>query len=434
MSISDRPAGNGVNVAAPPGARGAPADVIAPGANRGARWRALTRRPRSPRLLRGAAVSVAALLLGVLAGAVPAARASQRPAGRLATIYPYKFSRIAWTGSEAVITAADSHGDLYHFRQASGSTTWHRQLVAGATSHRAYSKPSPIAELNGTLYFAAVDGAGDPYSFSKTGTGKWSQVLLAGGGSARYQAPSATAGDEGVLISASNTGGDLVSFTHFVYGGTTWTEQTVASGLFGPSSVTTVYDSKDSQYLGLLTASSGGTLYFWYEFLVAPGWHQQTVASPGTAGTYTGGSVTASKTDIVIAAATTTGAVDAFTQPIGGTSWTGETVSSTGGSYTSPQTAWTGPVKGTSSSYDVITAASRAGALHYWWVADGSSLAWNPETVAANSKTAVYADPGIAITSSSVVITAINTKPGNVMYWSQAFGTNPWNKHVVATG
>jgi hypothetical protein len=32
------------------------------------------------------------------------------------------------------------------------------------------------------------------------------------------------------------------------------------------------------------------------------------------------------------------------------------------------------------------------------------------------------------------VITAINTKPGNAMYWSQAFANTPWHKEVVATG
>jgi hypothetical protein len=84
-----------------------------------------------------------------------------------------------------------------------------------------------------------------------------------------------------------------------------------------------------------------------------------------------------------------------------------------------------GPINGTSNSYDVITATNQAGALDYWWAADGSGLAWNPETIAANGTKAVYATPGIAVTSTSVAVTAINTKPGNVMYWYQPFGTTP---------
>ena len=85
-------------------------------------------------------------------------------------------------------------------------------------------------------------------------------------------------------------------------------------------------------------------------------------------------------------------------------------------------------------SYDVITAATTAGTLDYWWTPDGSPAAWNPETVAIKGKQAFYANPGFSVTSSSVVITAINTKPGDVIYWHQAFGTKPWPKQVVATG
>lgn len=383
-------------------------------------------------------------LLGLGVWLTPAAQASQGPAHqgqpmspvptaqavRPDTTYPYKFSRIAWTGSDEVIAATDSHGDLYYFWQASGTTTWHKQLVAAGTSTLAYSKPS-ITAAGTTVYIAAVNGAGDLYYFTKTGTAAWHGTLLSTGGSGKFQAPSITSGDGYVLISAGNTAGELDTFT-LAPGGTSWAEQTAASGLFGPSQVTTVFDNLDGAYLGLLTASSGGTLYFWYEYLAEPGWNQQTVASPGSAGSYTGGSVTASTSDIVIAAASTTGAVDAFTQPIGGTGWTEQNVSTTG-SYSSPQIAWTGPVSGTT-SYDVITAASSTGALDYWWVADGSGLTWNPEIVAKKTTTAVYAAPSIAITSSSVVLTAINTKPGNVMYWYQPFGTNPWNKQTVATG
>lgn len=73
------------------------------------------------------ASGVLAVLLGVGVWLAPAAHASQRPTGltKVAAIHPYKFSRIAWTGSDAVIAATDKHGDLYYFWQASGITTWH---------------------------------------------------------------------------------------------------------------------------------------------------------------------------------------------------------------------------------------------------------------------------------------------------------------------
>jgi PQQ-like domain len=223
-------------------------------------------------ILRTGSMSVAALCLGVLALAAPAAQASQRPAPRppAAATYPYNFSRVAWTGSEEVIAATDKHGDLYYFWQASGSTAWHKQLVAGATSLLAYSKPS-ITVAGATVYIAAVDASGDLYYFTKTGTAKWRQVLLSTPGSSRkFQAPSiAVGGDGSVLISVGNTVGQLVNFT-LAPGSSSWAEQTVAFGQFGPSSVTTVFDSYDSQYLGLITASSGGTLYFFWEYLSAP--------------------------------------------------------------------------------------------------------------------------------------------------------------------
>jgi hypothetical protein len=396
----------------------------------------LTRRARCRRLVCGAAVSVAALLVGGLAVAVPAAQASQRPAARTAAAYPYTFSRVAWTGAGEVIAATDKHGDLYYFSQVQGSSTWTKQRVAKGTSTLAYSKPS-ITQAGTTVYIVAVDGSGDLYSFTKTGSAAWQQTLVAPGGSgSKFRAPSVTAaGDGSVLISVGNTHGELVSFT-LPPGDTSWTEQTVAFGTFGPSSIAATFQSGNSMYMGMIAASSRGTLYFFWAFqpFLSDGWAQGTVASPGAGGGYTGGSVTASNTNFIVAAATTTGAVDSFTWPQDGGVWTEQTVASSGGPYTSPQIGWTGPVNGTSNSYDVITATNQAGTLDYWWVADGSGLAWNPETIAANGTKAVYATPGIAVTSTSVAVTAINTKPGNVVYWYQQFGSTPWNQQLVAKG
>jgi hypothetical protein len=380
------------------------------------------------RVSRAAVVGVAAFSLGVLALASPAAQASQRPAVGSATTYPYNFSRIAWTGSDEVIAATDKHGDLYYFWQASGASTWHKQLVAKT----GYSKPA-IAWTGHAVLIAAVTAGGYLVEWTRpSGSPTWSSTEIAAPDPGKYQSPSVTVSADGAIMISAYSSGQLESFTQAA-GGVTWTLNTVAYGTFGPSSITTVYDTLSGSYLALITASSGGSLDFFWEIRGTGAWHEETVASSGSAASYTGGSVTASTTDIVIAAATAAGAVDSFVQPIGGTGWTASTVSTSGGVYTSPQIAWTGPVNG-GSSYDVITAANNAGTLSYWWVADGSGLSWNPETVAASGTRAVFAHPGIAITSGSVVITAINTKPGDVMYWSQAFGTNPWSKQTVAVG
>jgi hypothetical protein len=104
--------------------------------------------------IRGFAAVVAVVAGTRAVAAPPTAQAGQRPAGlagsaasvRAATLpatgVPYTVSRIAWTGSKEVIAAADRHGDLYYFWHASGTSTWHKQLVVGATTKLAYSKPS----------------------------------------------------------------------------------------------------------------------------------------------------------------------------------------------------------------------------------------------------------------------------------------------------
>jgi hypothetical protein len=404
------------------------------------RWRALARRLHptgTARLPRSAVAGLAALSLGLLAWAAPAAQAAQRPAGAQvapAILYKYTFSRIAWTGADAVIAATDSHGDLYYFWQASGTTTWHKQLVAKGTSRVAYAQPS-IAWTGQEVFIAAVNSVGSLVYFSRQGGATtWSYELLASS-SAKFQAPSVTAGGGTVVISAGSTygEGELEAFT-LAAGSSTWTVQTLAFGTFGPSSATTVVGNSHVRDLGLITAVSSSNLYFWWADLGSNSWTEETIAAAGAGGGYTGGSVAASADSVLVTAATTTGAVDSFTQPLGSSGWTQQAVATSGGPYPSPQIAWTGPVDGTSNSFDVITAASKAGALDFWWVQDGTTNAWAPETVAANGLQAVYANPGISVTSTATVITAINTKPGNVMYWQQAFNTNPWTKEVVAKG
>ena len=400
--------------------------------------RAARRRRRLPRA--GLAFGWLLALLGLLAWVAPAAaqaaQASQASAAALpATTYPYTFSRIAWTGTDTVIAATDKQGDLYYFWQASGSTTWHRQLVARGGGGIAYKHPS-IAWEGSAVLIAALDASGDLVYFAQpSGSTTWTYELVATGTGGQFESPSITAGDGQVLISAASKAGDLVTYSQ-AYNGPNWTEQTVAFGTFGTPSAATVYDSLDGSYLGLLTDSSGGTLYFWYEYLAAPGWNPETVAPSSSQGAFTGGSIMASTTDLLITAVSTAGSVYAWTQPIGGSGWTKTAVASAAGgvTYASPQATWTGFLSGTSNSYDVITATTQAGTLDYWWQADGAAGPWTQETIAGSGATAAYANPGIAASSTSVIVTAINTKPGNVVYWYQGFGTNPWHKQVVAKG
>jgi hypothetical protein len=343
--------------------------------------------------------------------------------------YKYTLSKIAFTGSRLAIAATDSHGDLYYFWQKVGSTKWHKQLIARGGHGKAYSKPS-IAWTGSTVMIATLDASGDLVAYTQN-SGTWSRTVVAMAAGHRYQAPSIAAVPGGAILITAGQPGQLSSF-ELAPPGIKWTQQTVGFGNFGSPSIKTVYDSLDSEYLGLITATSGGNLYFWYEFVAAPSWHQETVATAGPGGSYASPSLAASTNKLEIAAATSAGAVDTWSQAIGGTGWSEQTVATGSGTrYSHPVIAWTGPV-GTV-SYFVISATSHTGTLAYWWQQVGLT-SWNPETVAPAGKHAAYASPAISVTSKSVVITAINTKPGSVYFWYQPFGTNPWHKQLVAAG
>jgi hypothetical protein len=238
----------------------------------------------------------------------------------------------------------------------------------------------------------------------------------------------------GAVLIGTGTAARLLSFTR-APGGSSWTRLTVASGTFGAPTIITCFDSHVSAYLGLIVStSSNNSLVFWWERLDTPGWTEEVIAPANPGGSFRGGSLAATSKNLLVTATTTTGAVDEWWQPIGGSGWTQQTVAVTGGTtYSHAQIAWTGPVEGGSFEFDVITATTQSGKLAYWWAFDGGT-SWTRETVAANGKHAAYANPAISMSGTSVIITAINTKPGDVLYWNQAFGTNPWHKQVVAKG
>jgi hypothetical protein len=370
------------------------------------------------------AAGLCTLGIGLTLWAVaPAAQAAP------AATYKYTLSKIAFTGSRIAIAATDSHGDLYYFSQKVGTSTWHKQLVASGGHGKAYSKPS-IAWTGSTVMIATLDASGDVVAFGKQSS-TWKRKVVAKAAGHRYQAPSIAAVSGGAVLITAGQPGQLSSFELASPGGS-WTQQTVGFGNFGSPSIITAYDSLASEYLALITATSGGSLYFWWQFVGTPTWAQETVATAGPGGSYASPSLAASTKELEITAATSAGAVDTWSQPIGGTGWAEQTVA-TGSStqYSHPVITWTGPVSAV--SYFVISATSHTGKLAYWWQQVGFT-SWNPETVAPAGKHAAYASPAISVTSKSVVITAINTKPGSVYFWYQRFNTNPWHKQLVAAG
>jgi hypothetical protein len=399
------------------------------------------------RMFRAAAAGLVTLVLSltaaVAAQAAPAARPlqavrSHEPVAtglaRLAT-YKYTLSRIAWSGSHILIAAVDSHGDLYFFWQKAGTTTWHKQLVAAGGKKAAYHSPS-ITWTGNAVAIAAVDKAGDLVYFRQaSGSSKWRDHRVARASSGRFSSPSITAlSGAGVLISA-DTPTALVSYEQ-ASGRSTWTRLVVATGQFGAPSIIICYDSHVAENLALVTAaSSTHSLYFWWEVVRTPGWHQETVAAAGSSGGYVGGSLAATTENLLLTAATTTGDVDEWSQAIGGTGWSESSVANgiPGAPYVHPQIAWTGPVPDSTVTFDVIT-GTQDGSLVFWWAANGSGT-WAGEVVAGVSPKAVaYSAPGISVTGKSVVLTAVNTTSGEVDFWHQKYGTTTWPKQRVAKG
>jgi hypothetical protein len=405
---------------------------------------------RTERMVRRAVGGSLAALLCLAMWAGPVAHASQNPAapshsaltastGRPAlparvVRYKYTLSRIAWTGSRIVIAATDTHGDLYYYWKPYKTTKWHQQRVAKGGRRSGYSHPS-IAWTSNAVIIAALDASGDLVVFSShAGSGPWRHKLLAKASGIRWEAPSVTATPTGtVLISVARQSLQLWSF-ELAAGHTTWTKQLLSiGGAFDAPSITICFDKFISQYLALITDTTRGTLYFWWERLDVPVWNQEVIAFAGPGVSYGGASVAATANDILLSADNNS-TVDFWSQPIGGTGWAPQTVAAGGvPSFTRTAIVWTGPVGGSSLTYDVITATNHAGRLEYWWKLDGGTV-WNPQSIAAPGRKAAYANPGIAVTGRSVVITAINTKPGDVLYWYQPFLTNPWHGQIVAVG
>ncbi len=370
------------------------------------------------------------LALGVSVLSVPAAGASS--ASTATVTYKFTTSRVAWTGSRAVIAATDSHGDLYYFWQAAGSTTWHKQVVAQATTGVSFSNPS-IAWTGQAVIIVALEASNSVVYFSPAAGGTWTKPQPVFSYGSDWRAPTVTGvPGGGAIVDARTTTGKLYS-TEFPPGGSGWTGGVVSYGISGPSSVITCYDSLADQYLGLIAATSGNALDFWWEYLGSGDWNQETIASLGVGVSFTSASITATNNTLLVAASTSTGTLYVFSQAIGGSGWTAQTVSSAVGTSSHPVIASFERLSVVLRTYVVIAETSPKGQLDFWWQPAGAST-WDQETIAKASKDAVYSSPDLSITGTSVLAAALNTKPGDVLSWYQSFGTTPWHEQLVAKG
>jgi hypothetical protein len=384
----------------------------------------------SARMLRGIVGGALTLTLGLAAISAPAAWA--KPAKHPVT-YKFTASKLAWTGSGTVIAATDAHGDLYYFSQSSGSTTWHEQVVAKARNGLSFSKPA-IAWTGSSVFIAAVNQHGDLVYFVHT-DGTWRYHLVPQAdvdGLPPWQAPSvASVPGGGVLLSDGNDRGAAGLLAAWVVSpsGINWTARPVDFGNFGASSAS-AYSEESSGPVGQIMATVGGTIYFCQRAIYSSvGWYCETIGSVGSFGS---GAVTATDSDIVVTAPVTTGGLDSWYEPVGGSVWTEQTVSSHPAA--DPAIAWFEQLglHYHVNTYDLIAASGRGGQLDFWWQVDSGN--WDPETIARASKQAAYGSPSMTVTGASVIVTATNTKNGSLVFWSQAFGATPWRMELVAKG
>jgi hypothetical protein len=367
--------------------------------------------------------------LALLAPATGAGAAVKHP-----LTYKFTISELAWTGSSTAIAATNTHGDLYYFAEASGSTMWHAQVVAKARAGVSYSKPA-IAWNGSTVYIAAVNKAGALVYFVRSG-GAWRSYVQspAGPGRLTWQTPAITSLPGGGLLMTDGNGARLESWL-LPSGATQWDELLVSDGRYGASSVTTSYDGA-SGYVGVVTAATGGTVYLWQEYLNALTWRKDTVAAPGSQGSFGSAAVTANGGGIVVAAPASSGAVDSWypTLAIGGTAWTKQTVTTAADPASHPAISSFERLDRGRHTIDVIAATGRGGQLDFWYqVGTGT---WFAETIAKAGQQAAYGSPTISVNGSAVIVTAVNTKSGNVMFWYQnyAASASQWHTQLVAKG
>ncbi len=119
----------------------------------------------------------------------PAGSATWHPeqvaTGLQAGTAPLPYPAIAWTGTSVVITATDTNGDIYYWWQQAGSGNWHQeQLFQGlfppADAPGPLPQNSSVAWTGTSVVVAATDGAGSLYYWwQQAGSSDWHREPVA---------------------------------------------------------------------------------------------------------------------------------------------------------------------------------------------------------------------------------------------------------------
>src|SRR5262249_20700480 len=125
----------------------------------------------------------------------------------------YTSPAIAWTGTAAVISAAEYYtGDVDEWSLASGATTWRAQTISVPAVGN-FCPATTIAWASSELVVAATDTSGDlDFWWQAANTTAWHATTVAAGtsGSVYYYSPSISWSGSHVLLAAvENYTGDL---------------------------------------------------------------------------------------------------------------------------------------------------------------------------------------------------------------------------------
>lgn len=402
-----------------------------------------------------------ALALGILVHADPPTHAQSCAAAAFN-------SGIAWTGRSVVLVAsnnpANEGGDLFYFWQTTGTSTWHKELVAAAGCQGAGWQPvttlgyqsNAIAWTGASVVIAAVDtrNGGLYYWWQANGSTAWHQQTVAAGppgccsfGSVvngnvtpyvvGYSVPSIAWTGKSVVVAATDSTG-----LHYWFqenGKTTWYHELVYRYVSSPGDARpqpSIAWTGSSVIIADWCQGNGSGLCYYWQSAGSNTWHRQIVDfsdanNPSIA--WTGNAV-------IIAAKQYPsggypGVVSYWWQAAGTTTWHKQQVSTpratpfNDSDFSPPSIA----AAGGSAVIASVDQATEAQQLDYWWEPATSSGAWTQQNPSGSVQYSAWTGPrSIAWTGVSVVLTSTDAC-GDLDYWWQKVGTVTWNRQRVLT-
>jgi hypothetical protein len=398
------------------------------------------------------------LAFSTLFFAVPQARADNSCADNFAD------SGIVSTGGSVAIVASDnlsSGGNLNYFWQKTGTSTWHRELVAEANGGSCPGNcigwcpqvpwgylSNAIAWTGQSVIIAGKDqrDGGLYFWWQEADNTIWHQQTVAAGppgccayGSIvngvvtttnlGYSMPSLAWTGRSAVIAACDEAGNL-QYWYQNKGQTTWFHEHVASD--GCKSQPSIAWTGTSVVIAAACNQSQASMlcYYWQQAGTGT-WTPQVVDNGLTYAPSIGWTGNAVVIAAEQAAASDLLSIAYWWQAAGTGTWHKQLV------YGPPTRSDFSPTPITAAGGSVVIAAGEEGLqtnrLDYWWQPATSSGSWALENPSGPGDYTAWTDPGsIAWTGLSLVISS-TTACGDLDYWWQQAGSGVWHKERIVT-